>query len=86
MLGALAGGDQAGVHRRVVEVLLHDRLAFLDDAGDAVAVLAARLLVEAPEHLLQPLDLPAGLLEVRLERLAQLGRASPPWPSSAAPW
>ena len=73
VLGALAGGNQAGVHRRLVEVLLHDRLAFLDDAGDAVAVLAAHLFVEAREHLLEPLDLALRLLEVGLERL----RAAP---------
>jgi hypothetical protein len=41
VLGALAGGDQAGVHRGLVEVLFHDRLAFFDDSGDAVAVFAA---------------------------------------------
>ena len=85
VLGTLAGGNQARVHRRLVEVLLHDRLAFLDDAGNAVAVLAAHLLLEALEHLFQALDVSARLLEVRLERRAQLGRCSPPSPASAAP-
>ena len=74
VLGALAGRDQAGVHRRVVELLLHDRLALLDDAGNAVAVLALDLFVEAGKHALEALDLTARLLEMSLERRAQLGR------------
>ena len=59
----------------VVEVLFHDRLAFLDDPGDAVAVLAAHLLVEAREHLLQALDLPLGFLEVRSRTPSRSGAA-----------
>jgi hypothetical protein len=41
VLGALASGDEARVHRGVVEVLFHDRLALFDDPGDAVAMLAS---------------------------------------------
>src|SRR5262245_5469373 len=52
VLGALAGGDQAGVHRGLVKLLVDDRLAFLDDPGDAIAMLAARPLIEALEYLL----------------------------------
>ena len=74
VLGALAGGNQTRVHRGIVEVLFHDRLAFFDDPGDAVAVLAAHFLVEALEHLLEPLDVSARLLEMRLERRAQIRR------------
>ena len=67
MLGSLSGGDQAGIHGGLVEVLLHDRLAFFDDPRDPVAVLAARLLVQAFEHALEAIDMSACLLEVRLE-------------------
>ena len=56
MLGALPRGDQACVHRRVIEVFFHDRLAFLDDAGNARTVLAARLLIEQLEHALEARD------------------------------
>ena len=45
---------------------------FLDDAGDAVAVLARGLLVQRLEHLLEPFDLLPRFLEVRLERVPQL--------------
>ncbi len=74
VFGALPGGYQARVHGRLVEVFLHDRLAFFDDAGNALAVLAARLLAERFEHLLQAFDLAAGLLEVRLEGIAEISR------------
>src|SRR6185436_204304 len=43
MLGALPSGDQARIHGGLVEILLHRVLAFFDDAGNAVAVLAAHL-------------------------------------------
>src|SRR4051794_29936298 len=74
VFAALAGSDEAGVHRRVVEVLVHDRLALLDDALDAVAVPAAHFFVEAGEHPLEPQDVAAGFFQVRLERVAQLRR------------
>ena len=70
VLRSLAGSNQAGVHRGLIEVFCHDRVAFFDDAGDAVAVFAAGLLVESLEHLFEALNLPAGLLEVRFEGLA----------------
>src|SRR4029079_3820345 len=47
VLGALAGRDQAGVHRGLVEVLFHDRLTIFYDFQNAVAVFAAHLPVEA---------------------------------------
>lgn len=75
MLGALPRRNQRGVHRHVVEVLFHDGLAFFDDAGDAVAVLAADFLAERCERPLEPRHLPARFLEVRFERGAQLRRA-----------
>ena len=76
MLGALPGGDQTGIHRLVIEVLFHDRFAFLDDAGDAVAMLAAHLLTEALEDPFEAFDLALRLLEMGFERVAQrLGRS-----------
>jgi hypothetical protein len=70
---ALARRNQAGVHRGVIEVFFHDRFAFFDDAGDAIAVLAAYLFAEALKDLFQPFNLTLGLLEMALERLTQLG-------------
>jgi hypothetical protein len=52
----------------------HDRLAFLDDPGDAVAVLAPDLLVEAGEHLLELGDLALRLVAVGQKGLLQLRR------------
>ena len=69
VLGPLAGGDQARVHRRLIEVLFHNRLAFFDDAGNAFAVLATNLLREPFEDLFQPLDLTLRFLEVRFKGL-----------------
>ena len=74
VLGPLARGNQACVHRRLIEVLFHDRLAFFNDAGNAVAVFAANSLVEALEDTLQPIDLASGLLEMRFKRVAQFRR------------
>ena len=54
---ALPGSDQARVHRGLVELLVHDRLALFDDPRDPVAVLAAHLLVQHPEDGLQAFDL-----------------------------
>ena len=86
VLGALAGGNQARVHRRVVEVLFHDRLAFFDDAGDAVAVLAADLLVQAREHLLEPLRSAPVSLRDGSRTPAAAPVSSRPSPSWAALW
>ena len=67
VLGALAGSDEAGIHGRLVEVFLEDRLALLDDAGDAVAMLAPDPLVKAREHLFETIDVAFRLFEVRFE-------------------
>jgi hypothetical protein len=75
MFGTLAGRDETRVQRRVVEVFFHDGFAFLDDAGNAVTVLAPHFLVDARKHLIQALDLPACFLEMRFERRPQLRRA-----------
>jgi hypothetical protein len=65
---ALSRGDQAGVHRGLVELLFHDGHAFVDDPGDPVTALAPHLFVQAPEHLFQTSDLPQRFLEMRLEQ------------------
>src|SRR5688500_18470804 len=62
----------AGIHRGLIEVFFHDRLAFLDDAGDALTMLAAYLFVQALEHPLQARDLALRLLKMAFERLTQL--------------
>src|SRR4029453_7923619 len=75
LLGLLSGGDQASVHGRLVEILLHDRFPFVDDARNTVAVFALDLLVKELEHLFKPFDMPARLLEVRLEGGPQVFRS-----------
>ena len=70
---AVPAAIRHGVHGRLIEFLVHDRLAFFDDAGDAIAVFAASLFVEAFEHLFEPVDLPLRFFEMRLERLPQFG-------------
>src|SRR4029453_17896131 len=77
VLGSLSGGDQASVHGRLVEILPHDRFPFVDDARNTVAVFALDLLVKELEHLFKPFDMPARLLEVRLEGGPQVFRSRP---------
>ena len=74
VLGALACSDETGIHSEVIEVLFHDRFAFLDDPRDAIAVLASRLLLEVLEYLFQTFDMTSSLLEVGFKRLAELQR------------
>jgi len=68
VLGSLARRDQARIHRRLIEPLLHDGLPFLDDARNTVTMFTARLLAKVGKDLLQPHDLSARLVEVRFER------------------
>ena len=63
MFSPLSRGNQAGVHRGLIEVFFHDGFAFFDDARDPVAVLAAHLLVQAREDMFQPCDLAMRLLK-----------------------
>ena len=76
MLRPLTGGNQARVH--VVsssKSSFHHRLcSFLDDAGDAVAMLAARLLAKTFEDLFKPLDVSVGLFQMRGKGVAQRRR------------
>ena len=73
MLDSLAGRNQAGVHRRLVEVLVHDGLPFFENAGDAVAVFALHLFAEPFHDLFEPLDVTARLFEVGFERIPENG-------------
>src|SRR5690606_30839814 len=73
MLDRLRGGDQAGVEGRRVLELVHDLLAFGDDALDGVAGLAARRLADDVEHLLETFEMALGLLAMLLEGRFQLG-------------
>ena len=72
MLDRLRGGEQAGIERGRILVLRHDLLAFIEDALDGIAFLAARGLAEQLEDFLEPLDLPLGLVVVLLECRAKL--------------
>ena len=72
MLRALTRGNQTGVERRIIEVFLHEGLAFFDDARDTFAVLPAHLFLETPEHLFQASDLTLCLFEMGLECLAKI--------------
>ena len=75
MFCTLTGANQAGIHGVVIEVLVHDHLAFFDDARDAFAVLSANLLFERFEDLFQSIDLASCFFEMRLEGFSQLWRA-----------
>ncbi len=74
VLDRLGGGDEAGVERLGALEVLDDGLAFLDDAEDGVAGLAAGGFADQFEHLLQALDMTFGLFEMLLEAGLQLGR------------
>src|SRR4051794_18274912 len=71
MLRSLASRDQARIHGRIVEVLFHDGGALFDDPFHAVAVLPPNLLAQSFEYLLDPLDVAARLLQMRLERITE---------------
>jgi hypothetical protein len=76
---AVYGGDQTGPNPTdrakrgslAVEVLFHHRLAFFDDASDAVAMFAPDSLVTRGEPLFQASDVSARLFGVIQERRAQ---------------
>jgi hypothetical protein len=71
VLGALARRDDAGVERRIVEVLRQRRLTLVDDAGHALAVFALHLLVEAREDFLQARGVFARLFEMALQGVSE---------------
>src|SRR4029450_3502779 len=66
MLHRLRGGQQAGVERGRVGILLHDLLAFVENALDRIALLAARRLAAHVKALLHAPDRPALLPGPRL--------------------
>src|SRR5579872_2283971 len=74
MLNSLGGGQQTGIERRCVGILIHDFLAFVEDALDGVALFTAGRLADEPENLFQPFDLTFGLVMVLLEGRSQLIR------------
>src|SRR5258705_12735926 len=74
MLDRLRGGQQTGVERWRIGILLHDLLAFIENALDGIALLAARGLAEQLEYLFQALDLSLGLIMMLFERGPQLVR------------
>ena len=71
MLDPLSGGDQARVHGDVVEVLLKNRLALLEDAFHAFARLGSRRLAQQLEGLLDASHLAFGFAQVIGKRLRQ---------------
>src|SRR3954467_12266133 len=74
MLDRLSRRQQAGVERGRVGILFHDLLAFVEDALDGVALLAARGLAEQLEYLFEALDLPFRLVVMLFESGPQLVR------------
>ena len=60
VLDRLRGGEQAGIEGRGAFVFVHDLLAFVENAHDGIASLAAGRLAEQFKYLLEALD--AGLL------------------------
>lgn len=72
MFDGLRRSEKARVERRCAFILFHDFLAFLDNAFDRVALLAARGFAEDFENLLKPLDLGFRLALMLLKGGAQL--------------
>jgi hypothetical protein len=60
VLDRLSGGQQAGVQRVRPSEILHDLLAFVDNADDGFAGLAAGRLADKLEYLVEALDLTFG--------------------------
>ena len=73
VLGALSRGDDASVTHRVFSIFFKHVTAFFDDPGHASTVLAAWVLVEQFEDLLEATNLFLGLAEVGLQCSAELG-------------
>jgi hypothetical protein len=71
VLHLLGGADQRGVQHRAALELVHQLLAFLDQALHRLAGLALGLDAELAGGLLQPLHLALRLLAVLLEGLLQ---------------
>jgi hypothetical protein len=63
----LRGGQQAGVERGRIDILLHDLLALVQNPLDGVALLPADRLIQHLEDLLETLDLAFGLIVMFFE-------------------
>src|SRR6478609_237699 len=74
VLDRLRGCEQAGVERRRVLELLHDLGAFVGDAVDRFARLAAGRLAQHLEDLVQTFDLALGLAQMLVESRRELLR------------
>ena len=72
MLGALCRRNDGGIHHDVLELLAQSLRAFFHDARHSRARLRADALIEVLEHLLEPRHVLLGLIEVRVECIAQL--------------
>ena len=72
MLDALRLRDETGVEDLLLRILLEKLLRLFDEPLHADALLAARAGAKHLEHLLQPLDVAFGLLEMVGECLLQL--------------
>src|SRR5579859_562641 len=69
MLDRLSRRQKARVECRSISVLVHDFLAFVEDALDSIALLAARRLAEKLEDLFEAFDLSFGLVVMLLKSL-----------------
>ena len=75
VLDLLGRGDEARVADLGLGLGVDDLLAFLAKPLHGLAALAPGGMAQVVEYLLQPRDVPLGLLQMVLERLFQLGRA-----------
>jgi hypothetical protein len=78
VLDRLRCRQKPGVECLRVGILVHDLLAFIDDAFDGVALLAARGLAQHLEDLLQPRDLAFSLVKMLFEGSTKLIRIGGP--------
>jgi hypothetical protein len=67
VLDCLGGSKEPGVERRCAFELLHNFLAFLDNADDRIARFAPRRFVDLLEDFLEPRHVLFSLCLVRLE-------------------
>src|ERR1700747_2313649 len=67
MLDRLSRCQKSRVECRSISVLVHDFLAFVEDALDGIALLAARRLAEKLKDLFEAFDLPFGFVVMLLK-------------------
>jgi hypothetical protein len=71
VFGGLSGRQDAGIAQRAIIDFVDDLLTFRNDSEDRIAGLAARLLADSGEYLLQPFDMALGFVAVGGEGLLQ---------------